>query len=130
MEEQTPYGKAAWLEKAIADLRKEISLEVDITNYPEIMEKINRLSILTATASQAMATAKEVLLQRQKELMKSLPNMQPSLQVKWLQAELFKEEGQLTYCDRLNASISNSIEGYRSILSFAKSEMEHLKHQS
>lgn len=117
-----------WLTKAIQQIRDEIAIEVDPTNFPEIQEKIQRLTVMSGTAAQAMSVAKKILLQRQQELINSLPKITPLLQNKWLQGQLFHEESQLTYCDRLTASISHSIDGLRSILSFAKAEMEAAIH--
>lgn len=125
----TPERMSSWLKTAVKDIRNVVELDVDNSNPPELMEKLKELSAITSTAAMAQATAKKLLLHKQKELIKSLPTMSPSLQVKWLQGELFDEEGMLTYCERLSAAVSNSIEAIRSILSYTKSEMEQSKHQ-
>lgn len=124
-EDKTPYGIASQIE-AISAL---IHSEVDTMDIPAIMEKINQLTMYTANAAQLLADAKKNLLNKQLALISSgMPNLSPSIQAKWLQGSLAQEESLVTHCERLNAAITNSIEGLRSILSYAKTEMEQQKH--
>lgn len=126
----TPDKMNAWLKESVKEIRGAIELEADNTNPAECLEKLKRLSSLTANAAMCQSTAKKLLLLRQQELIKRLPDsLSPSLQVKWLQGELFEEESMQTYCDRLAAGLSNSIEAIRTIVSFTKSEMEQSKYQ-
>lgn len=125
-EDKTPYGIASQIE-AISVL---IHSEVDTMDIPAIMEKINQLTMYTANAAQLLADAKKNLLNKQLALIsKGLPkDLSPSIQAKWLQGSLAEEESMVTHCERLNAAITNSIEGLRSILSYAKLELEQQRH--
>lgn len=127
----TPEKMDAWLKTAAKEIRGVIELEADNANPLELMEKLNKLSSITSMAAMAQATAKKLVLHKQRELINRLPeHLSASLQVKWLQGQLFEEEGMYTYCDRLSAGVSNSIEAIRSILSYTKSEMEQSKYQA
>lgn len=124
-----PQELQTWLKTTVKEIRELIELESDNSNPVELLEKLNQLASMTATAAMAQATAKKLLLMKQKDLVSKLPEMSASLQVKWLQGELFEEESMVTYCDRLAAGVSNSIEAIRSILSYAKEEMNAAKNQ-
>lgn len=120
-----------WLKQAVKEIRSVIEIEVDNENYPELQEKINKLSVISATAASAQATAKKLKNIKERELIRRLPeDFGASMQAKWLDAECFEENGMLVYCERLSASVSHSIDGLRSILSFQKADMENSKHQT
>lgn len=128
MSEETPtYGTHDF--KAIAKQIKDcLELEVDNNNGQELTEKIKQLSMLTGSAAALLANAKKNLLIREKEMLTRYEDKyQPSVLMRKITAECYEENGWLTYCDRLNAGISNSLDGLRSSLSYLKAELENLK---
>lgn len=121
-------------QKNFKDIAKQISeaIELDTGDTPEgLIEKIKLLSVLTASAAALQANAKKELLRKELEILSKHKDsdMQPSVLMRTISAECFEEAGWLTYAERLNAGISNSIEGLRSALSFLKLELEQTRGQ-
>lgn len=110
-------------------IRDAIEIETPKDDPGLIQDKIMELTLLTGSAAALQANAKKNLLIKEGELLKKYKgeNMQASVLMRTINAECFEEAGWLTYCERLSAGISHSIEGLRSVLSYIKSELDHVR---
>lgn len=92
--------------------------------------KISELASLIPSSAHAVAVSEMLYNQRIGELMEAEQYSRMSATDKKLifQGKASKEIALMTYSERLNKGITHAIDGYRSILSFVKSEMENLRH--
>jgi vacuolar-type H+-ATPase subunit B/Vma2 len=116
------------LEELTDVISKAISEEIDSTNPAEVSGKLNELSALQSTASHCMALAESTRDQKMMELAHDLQHSKLSAtDKKYIILGRAKDETYyLTFCERLTRSLSHRLDALRSILSFMKSEMEHL----
>lgn len=105
------------------------TLDTDTTgcDIESVVEKLQKLIQLSGLASECKAAAKQQLEEARlisiMRLREMKPPVQPSLLLKMAEAECAKQNATFVYADRLNASISHSIEGLRSLISLRKEEM-------
>ena len=102
----------------------------DTSDPDGLAGKISELASLIPSSAQAVAISEMIYNEKIGELMedekyKSLNTTERRL---IFQAKASKEIALVTYTERLNKGITHGIDGYRSILSFVKSELENLKH--
>lgn len=112
------------LAKALNAIREAIDSDVIDSDIVNVKNKALRLTQLMGLASEAKASARKFLNKKEMEVFsnmdKSLP---PSVQIRMVNAECFQENADYEYSDRLNASVSNSCEVLRSVISLHKQEM-------
>lgn len=98
-------------------------LDVDIECQKNKLIKLTQLVGLAAeTKAQARKNLENGRLVAFSKL--SSEKCPPSILLKRVDAEISEELSLYEYADRLNAGISNSIEGLRSVLSLYKTELE------
>lgn len=105
----------------------EIDREVGGGDIAGVQEKLLKLSQLIALSAECMKQAKENYLYRQMKIIAQNRDVDipASILNKKIEAEAWEESGMLVYCDRLNAGITHSIDGLRSVLSLYKTEMNN-----
>ncbi len=85
-----------------------------------------RLTQLIGLSSEAKASARKFLHIKEREVLYSMDKkLQPSIQIKILNADCFEEAAMLEYADRLNSAIVHNIDALRSVLSLYKTELEN-----
>lgn len=112
-----------------------IDTPFDTRSGDAVVERIDKMTILLASSPKATASAKyyrdETLKHTYEEMMKKAAQNDDEAIKAFKQASVIKAIAEsrvselnalLTYCERLNAAITHSIEGLRSILSFIKEE--------
>lgn len=119
----------------VDDINKQISdclkSNADKSDPDGLSGKIQELSSLIPSSAHAMATAELLYNQKIGELMENeqFSKMSTTDKKMLFQGKAAKEIALLTYTERLNKGIVHAIDGYRSILSFVKSEMEVTRYQ-
>ena len=105
-----------------------LALPIDQSNPDEILGKLNSLTGLLPTSSHAVAVAEFIYGEKLMQL--TLDNQYSKLSAtdkKMIFAGRAKNEiYYVTLTERQNKSITHSIDALRSMISFLKSEMEHL----
>lgn len=103
------------------------TLDADMMDA-DINDKTNKLLKLTqlmGLSAETKASAKKLLGIKERCVFEMIDKkLPPSVQVRILNAECYEENAILEYADRLNAGISHSIEGLRSVISLYKQEMQ------
>lgn len=91
--------------------------------------KISELACLIPTSAQAVSMSEMLYNEKIGELMEGekFSKMNTTDKKMLFQGKASKEIALMTYSERLNKGITHALDGYRSILSFVKSEMENLK---
>lgn len=106
-------------------IRETLDADVIDSDAVSVKNKLLKLTQLMGLSSEAKASARKLLNMKERivfQMMdKSLP---PSVQVRFLNAECFEENATLEYSDRLNAAVTHSIEGLRTVISLYKQEMQ------
>lgn len=75
-------------------------------------------------SAETKASARKLLNIKERCVLEMIDRkIQPSVQVRILNAECFEENAILEYSDRLNAALTHSIECLRSVISLYKQEM-------
>lgn len=98
-------------------------LDVDIEMQKNKLIKLTQLVGLAAeTKAQARKNLENARLFAFAKVRES--KIPPSVLLKMVDSEISEELSLYEYADRLNAGISNSIEGLRSVLSLYKTELE------
>lgn len=110
--------------KAIKDLLESDIMDVDIESQKN---KLLKLTQITGLAAEVKAQAKKLLRMRELEVLKELQEKKiaPSILSKLISSRCHDEEAMLEYADRLNAGVSHSIDGIRSVISLYKTELEN-----
>lgn len=92
--------------------------------------KISELASLIPSSAQALAMAEMLYNEKIGQLMEAeqFSKMNTSDKKMLFQGKASKEIALLTYTERLNKGITHAIDGYRSVLSYVKSELENLRH--
>lgn len=108
---------------------KQLKQTADKTDPDGLVGKISELTSLIPSSAQAVAVSEMIYNEKIGELMENEQFSKMSATDKKLlfQGKASKEIALMTYSERLNKGITHAIDGYRSILSFVKSEMENLK---
>ena len=116
------------LEELTDQISQAISQDIDSTNPDEVSGKLNELSPLQSTASHCMALAESTRDQKIMDLALELQYSKLSAtDKKYIILGRAKDETYYhTLSERLTRSLSHRLDALRSILSFIKSEMEHL----
>lgn len=93
--------------------------------------KISELASLIPSSAQALAMAEMLYNEKIGELMESekFTKMNTTDKKMLFQGKASKEIALMTYTERLNKGITHAIDGYRSVLSYVKSELENLRLQ-
>lgn len=93
--------------------------------------KISELAGLIPSSAQALAMAEMLYNNKIGELMEieKFEKMNTTEKKMIFQGKASKEIALYTYTERLNKGIVHAIDGYRSVLSYLKSELENLRHQ-
>lgn len=101
----------------------------DKTDPDGLAGKISELASLIPSSAQALAMAEMLYNEKIGELMETeqFSKMNTTDKKMLFQGKASKEIALMTYTERLNKGITHAIDGYRSILSFVKSEMENLR---
>lgn len=107
----------------------QLKVTADKSDPDGLAGKISELAALIPTSAHAVAVSEMLYNQKIGELMDSEQYSKMSATDKRMifQGKASKEIALMTYSERLNKGITHAIDGYRSILSFVKSEMENLK---
>lgn len=89
-----------------------------------VKNKLLKLTQLMGLSAETKASAKKLLNMKEKMIFEMMDKkMPPSVQVRFLNSECFEENAILEYSDRLNAALTHSIDGLRSVMSLHKQEM-------
>lgn len=93
--------------------------------------KISELAALIPSSAQALAMAEMLYNEKIGQLMEAeqFSKMNTTDKKMLFQGKASKEIALLTYTERLNKGLVHAIEGYRSVLSYVKSELENLRLQ-
>lgn len=111
-----------------------INKPVVIENPSDVMNKLNNLSVLLASASSCIPYAKTILLEARYKVMNEIylakecdkilkTNLPPSISTKFIETRTIKEEELFCQCERSYSALVHSIDALRSILSTIKEEM-------
>ena len=113
--------------KKLNSIRETIDQDVMDADIESQKNKLIKLTQLCGLAAEAKAQAHKILLMKELEVMKEFQDskISPSILSKRVNAECYEEGALLVYADRINSSISHSIEGLRSVLSLYKEEMRN-----
>lgn len=112
--------------KALNSIREAVDADVIDTDIINVQNKLLKLTQIIGLSSEAKASAKKLLHIKEKEIFLTMDKkLQPSIQIKILNAECFEELAILDYADRLNSAIVHNIDALRSIISLYKTEMEN-----
>lgn len=115
------------LNSSLKSIREVLDSDTVDTDIENVLNKLQALIQLSGLASECKARAKQSLEEARLlsiiRLRELKPPLQPSLLLKMAEAECAKENASFVYADRLNASISHSIEGLRSVISWQKEEL-------
>lgn len=96
-------------------------IDSDINN---VTNKLLKLTQLMGLSAETKASAKKLLGIKERCVFEMIDKkLPPSVQVRVLNAECYEENAILEYSDRLNAGITHSIEGLRSVISLYKQEI-------
>jgi hypothetical protein len=114
--------------RSLNAIREVLDSDVIDVDIEQQKNKLIKLTQLTGLAAECKALAKKVLLKKELEVLNMFnkdDKIAPSILTKRIEAECSEEGAMLVYADRINASVSNSIEGLRSVLSLYKTELEN-----
>jgi len=94
-----------------------------------LVGKISELASLIPSSAQALAMAEMLYNEKIGALMETeqFSKMNTTDKKMLFQGKASKEIALMTFTERLNKGITHAIDGYRSILSFVKSEMDNLR---
>lgn len=110
-------------------IAKNIRVTADKTDPDGLAGKISELARLIPSSAEAVAISEMLYNNKIGELMEDekWSRLNATERKLIFQGKAAKEIALMTYTERLNKGITHAIDGYRSILSFVKSEMENLK---
>lgn len=110
-------------------IAKSLRESADKTDPDGLAGKISELASLIPSSAEAVAVSEMIYNERIGELMDDgkYSGLNATERKLIFQGKASKEIALMTYTERLNKGISHALDGYRSILSFVKSEMENLK---
>lgn len=110
-------------------IAKNIRVIADKTDPDGIAGKISELASLIPSSAEAVAISEMLYNNKIGELMEDekYSSLNATERKLIFQGKAAKEIALMTYTERLNKGITHTLDGYRSILSFVKSEMENLK---
>lgn len=117
-----------------AQIQTAINKPVAIENPSSVMNKLNDLSVLLASASSCIPFSKTILLESRYKVMNDIylakegdkilkTNLPPSVATKFVETRTIKEEELFCQCERSYSALVHSIDALRSILSTIKTEM-------
>lgn len=92
--------------------------------------KISELAALIPSSAQALAMAEMLYNEKIGQLMEleQFSKMNTTDKKMLFQGKASKEIALMTYTERLNKGLVHTLDGYRSVLSYVKSELENLRH--
>lgn len=110
-------------------IKTSLNVTADKTDPGGIAGKISELASLIASSAEAVAISEMIYNIKIGDLMEDskFAALNATERKLIFQGKAHKEIALMTYTERLNKGITHAIDGYRSILSFAKSEMENLR---
>ena len=125
MEMNETYDRLKKNLKSIRDCLDADIIDVDISM---VQNKALQLTQLSGLASECKATAKKLLEQARLKNLSTIQNeaLPASLMSKKLDAMCADELALFEYSDRINASISHSLDTLRTIISLYKTELENM----
>lgn len=125
MEVNQTYDRLKKNLKSIRDCLDADIIDVDISM---VQNKALQLTQLSGLASECKATAKKLLEQARLKNLSTIQNeaLPASLMSKKLDAMCADELALFEYSDRINASISHSLDTLRTIISLYKTELENM----
>jgi hypothetical protein len=108
-------------------IRQTIDADIIDSDIEVQKNKMLKLTQLIGLSSECKSEAKKALLKKELEVLKELEGakISPSILTKRLDAECWNEAGVLMYADRINASITHSIDAIRTTISLYKTEIEN-----
>ena len=112
--------------KALNAIRKAIDVDVVDVDIESVKNKLLGLTQLMGLSAEANASARKILSMKELSVLQKIDKtLSPSIQKEFLSAECFEEEALWEYSDRLNAAITHTIDGLRTVISLYKIEMEN-----
>lgn len=123
----TPDQLKTSIAKNLSSIRKILDTDVTGTDIESVVEKGKLLTQLSGTAAESKSQAVKLLKLKELEVLSKIKDsgLQPSIVSKMLDAECYEEHALFTYADRINASISHSVDYLRTVISLHKSEIEN-----
>ncbi len=106
-------------------IRSVIDSDVMDCDIDTKVNKLLKLTQLMGLSAETKASAKKLLGLKEQRIFEGMDvDMAPSKAIRFLNAKCAEENAILEYADRLNAAITHSIEGLRSVISLYKQEMQ------
>lgn len=111
--------------QALNFIRGLLDTDVMGADIDSVSNKLVSLTQVMGLSSEAMASAKKILHQKEISVLQLInPDLPASMQSKKLSAECFEELALYTYSDRLNAAITHTCESLRTVISLYKQELQ------
>jgi hypothetical protein len=127
------YIEESLIEKRITSVQSFLENKIDSDVPEHVKIVIARCSEYLATSAHIVGSCEYWLQERKnlayknEDLQCSLLKLPASLQKGLIESFCSKEIANLTFAQRQNACLVHQIDAYRSILSYAKAEMEQLR---
>lgn len=112
-----------------AIIRKALDEQIDPTNPQEVIGKLNELSNLLGLSAHTTGLAEQDLNQAQYQALQKIEDRKQTEQKIILNNACKYEVYFLNYSERLNKELHYKIESLRSILSYAKEELNKISYQ-
>jgi hypothetical protein len=106
-------------------IREVLDLDVSDTVIEDVVTKMHKLINLVGLASESKATARKILEEKRLVQLSEIKDSKypPTVLLKIVDANCADELALYEYADRINASISHSLDSLRTIISLRKEEM-------
>ena len=123
---------ASSVKASLAEIRKVIDTDVTDTDIVNVQNKLIKLTQLSGLSSECVAISQNLLGKKELEVLTEIKDESypASIMSKMLNARTADETALLKYSDRINAAITHSIDGLRSIISLYKEEMSNNIHKT
>lgn len=115
------------LHKKLQAVKEVMDADITDVDIESQKNKLLKLTQLGSLAAACKAQGKQILRLRELEALRELVDKgySPSVLTKMIDARCCDEEALYIYTDRMNAFLSHSIEGIRSVISLYKEEMRN-----
>ena len=141
MEDQTNYNKQgqathdySWYHLGKNDLTGKLNCIKELIEFPiskdnpdEVQEKLIKLTAISALSAETVSEAKKELCEKQVEVITEYreSKLPASIFKMFMDGKCATELANFTFADRLNAAITHSIDGLRSIISLHNTEIKN-----